>query len=632
MSKLSFDIGVQVSCRGKTYVITRVIDLDSVLGRDVASGTPERLSVRELQPVESEHAPKVPDVDLDAVPDADWQEAERRFDAIRPLLGPRRRTRAEVTEQAKAAGVHLTTVYDWIRRYESVGRISALLPTKPTGGRGKSRLDPKVEGLLERIIKDFYLKPQRPSIQKTIEEVEILCRQEGLSAPHPNTIRNRIAVVSDEEKLARRVGHREAAEKYDPVRGSFPGADWPLAVGQIDHTKLDIILVDDENRLPIGRPWLTLVIDVFSRMVLGFYVSLDPPGTMSVGLAIAHAVLPKEKWIAKLGIEAEWPCWGFMRILHADNAREFRGNTLKRACKEREIILQWRPVKKPHYGAHIERLLGTFAEEIHAIPGTTFSNIAERRGYDSEGKAALTLFEFEKWLAIFITSAYHKREHTGIGTSPIARYKAGILGTADQPGTGLPSREIDEERLRLDFMPAFERTIRREYGVVINHVEYYSDVLKAYIEARDPENPKLKRKFSFRQDPRDISKTYFYDPFQKTYLTVPYRDTSLPPISIWEFREAIRYAQEQGRKEIDQSAIFEALQQMRRLAEDSVRQTKKARRDAQRRKQHEAATRPISKAAPSLSSAAALESTREDDDPDITPFEEMIEVGDRWTR
>lgn len=86
---------------------------------------------------------------------------------------------------------------------------------------------------------------------------------------------------------------------------------------------LDIQLVDDIDRMPIGRPWITLAIDVFSRMVAGMYVSIDPPGALSTGLCIAHAVLPKERWLAKHDIANSWPVWGVMSVVHADNAKEW---------------------------------------------------------------------------------------------------------------------------------------------------------------------------------------------------------------------------------------------------------------------------------------------------------------------
>ena len=73
----------------------------------------------------------------------------------------------------------------------------------------------------------------------------------------------------------KREGVKAARDKFGSVKAHFPGADSPLAVVQIDHTLLDIMVLDEEMRLPIGRPWLTLAIDVFSRMVAGYHLSLD---------------------------------------------------------------------------------------------------------------------------------------------------------------------------------------------------------------------------------------------------------------------------------------------------------------------------------------------------------------------
>lgn len=49
------------------------------------------------------------------------------------------------------------------------------------------------------------------------------------------------------------VGARTAAQKHAACPGHFPGADWPLAVVQIDHTRFDRMLVDDIHRLDIPK-------------------------------------------------------------------------------------------------------------------------------------------------------------------------------------------------------------------------------------------------------------------------------------------------------------------------------------------------------------------------------------------
>jgi len=83
-------------------------------------------------------------------------------------------------------------------------------------------------------------------------------------------------------------------DRFAPRPGTFGDAQRPLDVVLIDHTKLDIIVVDREQRLPIGRPWITLAIDVYSRMVVGFCISLDPPGAMSTGYASRMRCCPKK--------------------------------------------------------------------------------------------------------------------------------------------------------------------------------------------------------------------------------------------------------------------------------------------------------------------------------------------------
>lgn len=169
------------------------------------------------------------------------------------------------------------------------------------------------------------------------------------------------------------------------------------------------MVVDEMYRLPVGRPWITLSIDVFSRMVVGFYISPDPPGGLGTGLCLSHAILDKTIWLDRLDVPGKWPCHGIMKSLFLDNAVEFRGKMLERVCLEYEVELNFRTVTKPHYGGYIERLMGTLLGEIHALPGTTFSNIQDRKDYYCEAIASFTLKELEKWVDEFIVGVYHQR-------------------------------------------------------------------------------------------------------------------------------------------------------------------------------------------------------------------------------
>ena len=121
-----------------------------------------------------------------------------------------------------------------------------------------------------------------------------------------------------------------------------PQPQRPLDLVQIDHTPIDLIVVDEVAREPIGRPYLTLAIDVFSRCVVGMVVTLEAPSATSVGLCLAHAVTDKRPWLERLGIEADWPMTGMPRAIHLDNASEFRSEALHRGCEQYGIARHYR--------------------------------------------------------------------------------------------------------------------------------------------------------------------------------------------------------------------------------------------------------------------------------------------------
>jgi putative transposase len=569
-----------VSYEGHHYQVKALLDMRRLLIERLEDNNIVVVAVEDVQPVYANDI-KTPSFEL--ATEEQWATANRRFALLKPIL-EKRTDGALVKQIARENNVNASTLYRWLDRYETTGLVASLMEQPRNGGRGRPRLSPEIDAIVQQAIKDEYLTTQRKPLAKVHQVVASQCLRAGLPVPHPNTIRNRISQLTEYSRLRYRYGKATADEHLAPHKGSFPGADFPLAFVQIDHTKLDVELVDDAQRLPVGRPWITLAIDVFSRMVVGFYVSLDPPGAMGTGLCISNAILPKEQWLAIHDLSGEWPCWGVMRTLHLDNAREFHGTMLTRACEQYGIELNWRPVAKPRYGGHIERYLGTVLSELHTLPGTTFSSVSERGDYPSEEKAVMTLQELEKWLLTYIINVYHKRKHSALGMAPLERFKQGIFGTDTLSGSGLPFRYMNEEKVRLDFMPFEERTVQ-EYGVLIDHIFYYSDVLRRWIKTTD--KYKRRQKLLFKRDPRDVSVVYFYDPELQEHFAIPYRDTSRPAMSIWEHREAIRRVRAQN-VPVDEEHIFAAYEAMRQIEDQAVKQTKEVRRRNQRQDVHAA--------------------------------------------
>ena len=135
-----------------------------------------------------------------------------------------------------------------------------------------------------------------------MRRVSLRCSSEQLTPPSRNTILGRIRAPDLRAVTKARLQPSEAASLVDSVPGTYR-VDNALDVVQIDHTPVDVIVVDEAHRLPIGRPWLTLAIDVATRVVVGFYVSLEAPSSTSVALCLTQAVLPKENWLKARALE-----------------------------------------------------------------------------------------------------------------------------------------------------------------------------------------------------------------------------------------------------------------------------------------------------------------------------------------
>ncbi|MFC1672743.1 Mu transposase C-terminal domain-containing protein [Pseudomonadota bacterium] len=575
---LNYDVGSEVMLHDRMCVITGQVDIDEVLIRYQDDGRTEAVNIINLKAPDKTDTAKTKA--LDAYHEKDLEEARKRYDAIAPLLDIEGSRRPALLARAKELELHPATLYRWLQKFESVAHKTALAPRRR--GKRKNRLNPKVEAIIRAVIETFDLSNQRHTQKRVIEEIQRRCRNARLKAPHANTICSRIKDTSAAERTKKRHGAKAARDKYGAAVGNFPNADTPLSYWQLDHTKLDLIIVDDEHREPIGRPWLTLAIDVHTRMIAGFYLALEAPSTFSVGMCLTHAILQKDAYLEKLGVKGSWPVWGFPQTLHVDNGRELRGKSIQKSLDEYNINLEWRPVKRPEFGGHIERVFGTLNQRIHSIKGTTFSNVKERGEYKSEKLAIMTFSELESWLANYFVNYYHQQPHSGINMPPIEKWRRGVLGHGKKKGIGYPKPASDPERLFIDFLPYEMRTVQRD-GIAWDNVHYFANVLRPLIKA---EKGGQTVKFLVRRDPRDIGQIYFLDPDVGEYFDIPYRHGKCRAVTLWEYRAAERELKRQGRESVDEEAVFEALDELQDIEDKALKATAKTRRRKQSRMNH----------------------------------------------
>lgn len=580
---VSIRIGEIYAVRGRSGTV-RLIQLDSTdtaLVADVGSGAVESVPIEDLLVIGS-HERAVTRL-VETMTDAQTKKALERLDAIRPFVESARRVpRSAAAAAAAKAGVATKTWLRWLRAYRKNPSLSVLV-RRPRSDRRQSRLPDLIERLLQDHVEFWCLNQTRSlrdihtSLREEIARLNASMPDAHFEAPDYTTLRLRCMQLSQFERMEGRSGHRLAKLRHGLKQGSIADVATPLSIVQIDHTELDVNVVDEDTRVFCGRPWITVAIDVFSRMVVGMYVSLAAPGNLQLGQTMVHAIMPKRQYLEDLGIEVDWPCRGIAHVVHADNAGEFQGNMLEMCAKMHGFDVCFRKVKSPNYGGFIESYLGTLSDEIKHLPGAVPKDELERGDRDPEAEAALTLRELEAILVRMI-GEYHHRPHSGLQDQPpIGRWRDGCRGSAASPGLGEVRLPQNPTRLRLDFLPVVERVVGPR-GILIDYIEYSDPVLQEWVGAKDPKNSRLPRKFLVRRDPRDLSVIYFWDPLREHYFPIRYRNLARPRITLWELEAIRKHIRERGISSVDEDTIFRLREERKRALDLAKTRTAQRRR------------------------------------------------------
>lgn len=449
-----------------------------------------------------------------------WEEALQRSQDLKAFQD-RDTTPLEIARLAEKWGVARSTVFRNLSRFRDGGDLSALLPQRPGQATGSSTFDPEIESVVREAAKRLWAISENATVEDIHGEIAKECRARQLVPPSRATVGRRLQKLRTEWMNFKGEARQALKEVRRRVKSSYTVGE-PLAVVQIDHTLADVLLVEPQTQSVIGRPTLTLAIDVATRCVMGFCASLEAPSAHLVALCLETAVFPKT-WLRDQNAEVDWPMYGLMKSIHTDNGREFHSRAFRRGCDLNGIETIYRPPATPRFGGHIERLIGTFMRRTRLLPGNTYSDMLGRRPKHAEATATLTLGDFRLFMTEEI-QRYHSRNHRTLGSSPRSAWER-----AWKRGRGVetPELPVNAERFLMDFLPVKNRVITRE-GIEIDGLRFSHECLQREI------NPRIPR--IVRLDPRDISRVYL-ECSDGPYLTVPIRaDHSMHRMSWWEWR------------------------------------------------------------------------------------------------
>ncbi|WP_138069738.1 Mu transposase C-terminal domain-containing protein [Sulfitobacter sp. EhC04] len=494
--------------------------------------------------------------------------AKHRASVLRPILELEKKGEpisAAIGDAAWELGLAKSHTWSLYRRLrENDGRATALELGRRGPQLGSKRIAREVEHLIDASLRRYYLVRERPSFLRIWREIRSECEAKGFQPPTRKTVKARLDAMDEKEIVRKRRGAKEANKTFAARPGRL-AVGTPLDIVQIDHTMADIILVDYMDRRPLARPYLTVAIDVATRIVLGVFVSFDAPSVLSIALCLDHCVRRKSIHVPGTLEELVWPTSGIPKAIHVDNAQEFHSEAFSSACEDWGIAVEYRPPGATHFGGHIERLIGTAMGAVHVLPGTTQSSAAEKGDYDSGKHAALTLAEFEEWLDLEICR-YHNTRHEALGRTPLAAW-------ADLGGDTAGRQVIDVEAFRTSFLPFEWRQVGRT-GITLFGVHYWSDVFASLVG-------RGQGKVQVKYDPRDLSQVWVLVDDGRM-IPARYRDLSHPRISLWESRRARKEWQDRHVGRINEKALFQVIDAQRRLAEAAREKTRTARLESER--------------------------------------------------
>lgn len=398
--------------------------------------------------------------------------------------------------------------------------------------------------IMKSIIENEYLTKYKVSKATIARSINRECTHRKIPGVSYSTV-SQILDRIDERAKERYRNLKHAKAVYDDVARGYADrdAEHPLDIVQIDHTRLDMQIIDDLTGLTIDRPWVTLGIDVFSRLPWCLYVSFEPPSANVVRKAIQHGVFFKNTK-QTYNTESEWAAFGIPNVIYVDNGMDFKSTDIKRLVNETlKSEIMHRPVRTPRYGAVIERLFGTINTElIHNLFGTTKSRFADLGEIDPENEACLTLNQIRTILTIYLTDMYPIRDHRGLpnySKTPLNRYNDGCHNA------GYPEwiDSSEEERYKIEFMLTIKKPYTRD-GVRFGNRIYKSEECTDIIGTRQV-------KYLTKYDPDDISHIYLFHPKKEQFvelLCVSPSYEQLVGVNAYTYKKVLEIWNEEGEK------------------------------------------------------------------------------------
>ncbi|MEO7469162.1 MAG: hypothetical protein ABIV36_19285 [Sphingobium limneticum] len=345
-----------------------------------------------------------------------------------------------------------------------------------------------------------------------------------------------------------------------------------LEIVQIDDTPFPVAFVIDPVRgVPCGVPTVTIALCIYTRVILGWDISFDPPNHTTFMSTLLHMSLPKAvpepfARITELG-DIHGKVVGTILV---DNAKHQAARAAQDAGGDIGTAVRWAGKKQPTHKGHVESCLGTLQDMVrHELRGSTW-DIPLMREFDyNPGKHAIVTIEKFREIFAAVVADYHTKGHTEL----LERTPLDVW--LEQKGLHGHDMVADVDHFRRAIGNVSYPSFRGE-GAEINGFIYGSDgtddefplsnedILYNIGRARGVASDTKKRTFGkvkVKWDPADLGHAWLFDEFEHEYVKIPCtRRRYATGLSLWLHERIKQWAKDKKKKfdtDFEMSAVRE---------------------------------------------------------------------------
>lgn len=382
--------------------------------------------------------------------------ALKKFHIIQPYI----EKEISLNQLSEKNNISIRTLRLWIAMYRKDGLIGLIK-------KERSDLNTmQISNEVKKEVKQIFLKNKHLTISTIHRKVCAWCQLNTLPEPSYYQVRKIIQEVPNQLKYLAHEGSKEYINKYDIVH--IREAEFPNEIWQADHTLLDIYLYDSNEEL--RRPWLTIIMDDFSRTIAGYFIDFEAPNIIKTALTLRQAIWYKGR--------SDWPICGIPENFYTDRGSDFTSIHLEQVALDVKMNLIFSRIGMPRGRGKIERFFRTINTMLlEGLPG--YSKTKEAKSFLTE-KEFIEIFE--EWLF----TVYHQRIHSSINEPPIQKWNQASF---------LPN--IPDSLSQLDLLLLKIKKERKVHsdGIHVFGLRYMHTHLASFVS----------ESVEIRYDPRDIS-------------------------------------------------------------------------------------------------------------------------------